>query len=234
MIRALALATLATLASACVVDDRNILVAGPTLHACEDAARRVSEVQACDFTGVCALDVPVAECCSELVACVHGVLSVNLYCDDGCMPACTTDAQCTPGAAFCNGMVCEACPEPNTCAACPMGTTQLERNGCLTCDCGPPSQCDRATGMVCDPGGMQICYPGQRCGVGCQAGEAGCCLDVCGLPGCASPAPLGCDTPCPVELGCAECQAVACRCDGMAWTCDAVCAPTTGACFFPG
>jgi hypothetical protein len=194
---------------------------------------RVSDLQACAFTGVCALPLPAAPaCCSEIVTCSGGVLGVHLYCADTCV-TCTGDLDCPRGESLCDGEQCAACPDPRACAPCAMGTTQLVRNGCATCECGPPSECEPADNTGCDPGDMLRCYPGQRCLAGCQPGESGCCINACALPGCASPAPLGCDTPCPIELGCQSCQAAACRCDGMAWTCDAVCAPATGACFFP-
>ena len=232
---ALALALVAgALAAACVVDDADVLTLGPVLRSCDEVPRRVSDRQACDFTGVCNLTLPGSPaCCAELVTCSGGALSVHPYCDDGCV-SCAGDAECPRGERLCDGQQCVACPDPSTCEPCGDGTQLLERNGCVTCECGPPAQCSPADNTPCDPmDPTSTCYPGLRCGAGCQAGEPGCCLNVCAAPGCSSPAPLGCDTPCPVELGCQTCQTAACRCDGMAWTCDAVCAPTTGACFFP-
>lgn len=229
---ALAVAAAAAVAG-CAIDDRDVLVVGPVLQACDEAFRRVSDHQACAFTGVCALPLPGAPaCCAELVACRAGTLSVTPYCDSGCI-SCGGDGDCPAGERLCDGSVCTPCPDPTTCAACAMGTVPVVRNGCTTCECGPASECTGAADPACDPMTGLVCYPGQRCGLGCLPEEPGCCLNVCSTPGCASPAPLGCDTPCPPNLGCPSCQTAGCRCDGMAWTCDAVCAEPTGACFFP-
>lgn len=233
--RATALAILvAACLAGCVVADGDVLVLGPTLHGCQEAVTRVSDHQACDFTDVCALPLPMSPtCCAELVACTGGSLSVRPYCDDGCV-TCDGDSDCEPGMRLCDGQQCVACPDVTSCATCPAGTAPITRNGCRTCECAPPSQCEASDPAGhCDPMNTQVCYPGQRCGDGCQPGEAGCCLNVCALPGCASPAPLGCDTPCRSANGCMTCQTTNCRCDGMAWTCDEVCADLTGACFFP-
>lgn len=227
-----ALALAAALAG-CVVDDRDVLVISPVLLACEDASRRISDHQACAFGGVCALPLPDSPaCCAELVACSDGTLSVHPYCDAGCV-SCGGDRDCPAGERLCDGRMCTPCVDPATCGPCAMGTVPIVRNGCATCACGPPSECELDPGDGCDAMTMETCYPGLRCGTGCLPDEPGCCLNVCAISGCASPAPLGCDTPCPPNLGCARCQATACRCDGMLWTCDAVCAAPTDVCFFP-
>ncbi|HVV84969.1 MAG TPA: hypothetical protein VHE35_18020 [Kofleriaceae bacterium] len=218
--------------AACVTTESDLLVVGPVLRSCDEAATRVSDHQACAFVDACALPLPEApSCCAELVTCTGGTLSVASYCDSACV-ACAGDRDCPAGERLCDGTVCVPCTDPQACAPCADGTVPVVRNDCSTCECGPASQCNPDPGAPACADAEQ-CYPGQRCGAGCQPDEPGCCLDVCAQPGCASPAPLGCDTPCPPELGCETCQATGCRCDGMVWTCDAVCAPTTNACFFP-
>ncbi len=226
-------ATAAALACACVADSGEVLVQGPVLVACEEAALRVSDRQACAFVSGCAIpsrDEP--RCCTDIVTCADGALTVQQYCAASCA-TCGADRECEPGRSLCDGDVCVACPDPATCMGCAPGVTPIVRNGCTTCECGPPSECE-LDAPACGPMGVLTCYPGQRCGAGCRPDEPGCCLNVCSPPGCSSPAPLGCDTPCPPNAGCMSCQTSACRCDGMTWSCDAVCADRTDACFFAG
>jgi hypothetical protein len=177
----------------------------------------------------CALDAPCARespadpmCCTDFAYCAMDGLVTSTTCDPSC--GCTADSECEYGVRICNGMTCELCQDPETvCPPCPVGWERLLRNGCGTCACAPPSECE-APGGLCDDQVSQ-CYAGAACADMCDAFTPGCCSNACGAPGCADPAPVGCYTDCPVELGCGTgiCATERCTCDGARWTCDAVC-----------
>lgn len=198
-------ALLAVALAACVAADEPVLTAGPTLRSCEEVQARQFDMQACDFDGVCTWS-------------------------DGGGPngtaCCTYFAVCTDGRLLVEPMC------PMECPACPMGLEPLRQNGCATCTCAPPSQCDSNDPNSCDP--SLTCYRGQVCADDTMPGQLDGCANVCAAPGCAEPAPLGCRMDCPMELGCATtCMATACTCAMGVWSCTPVCSDIVGPCFLP-
>jgi hypothetical protein len=196
--------TTALLAAACVAADEPVLTAGPTLRSCADVQMRQFDLQACEFDGVCTWSDAA---------------------DPNGAACCTYFAVCNEGRLLVESMC------PMECTDCPMGTVPLRQNGCATCTCAPPSQCDDIDGMACDP--SLTCYRGQVCADATMPGQLDGCANVCAAPGCAEPAPLGCRMDCPMELGCATCMATACTCDAGVWSCAPVCSDVVGPCFLP-
>ena len=192
--------------AACVAADEPVLSAGPTLTSCMDVLDRQFDQQACSFDGVCTwsdAEPNGQACCTYFAVCAEGRLLVEPMCGTG---------------------------DPGMCAACPAGTEPVMSGGCATCTCAPPSQCDGTTDG-CDP--TEVCYRGQVCAQDCAPGQLECCANVCALPGCAEPAPLGCRMDCPMELGCAQCMGTACTCTAGVWSCTPVCSDVVGPCFLP-
>jgi hypothetical protein len=112
------------------------------------------------------------------------------------------------------------CPSTASCPDCPAGWVRLAADGCATCVCAPPSECE-TPGTDC--AGGETCYAGAACADGCDAFTAGCCANTCSPSGCAGPAPVGCQVECPGELGCTLCAHSACTCGGDRWDCEAIC-----------
>jgi hypothetical protein len=174
----------------------------------------------CALAGPCERPLPAnPACCTDYAYCTTSGLVVESVCSPDC--ACEVDTSCSYGEAMCTNSVCAPCPATDACPPCPEGWMPLLRNGCASCECAPPSQCD-ALGENCSDE-QQICYAGASCAAGCDATQPGCCDNVCALPGCTDPAPVGCYTDCPPELGCELCATDHCICDGLRWTCDALC-----------
>jgi hypothetical protein len=182
--------------------------------------------QACAFDGTCTMpSTNNAMCCTDSAYCRQGHLVVDHSCNPDCTP-CTDDTQCQKGAAICNGTVCEPCPNPTCGTQCPIGWVHLQRNGCATCDCAPPSTC---TAGPTTTGGCvgAVCYRGGDCATGCNAATAGCCSDQCAAAGCPEPIPVGCLAPCSAAqtgAGCTTCATDHCTCTAGAWKCTIVCA----------
>ncbi|HUJ60637.1 MAG TPA: hypothetical protein VLX92_19180 [Kofleriaceae bacterium] len=220
MIRALVLVALC----ACTVD-RDVLVANQTITTCPEALAGASG-QACAFTGTCDGNPgSPSSCCSDTAYCEGGALVVNHACNPDCAP-CTDDRQCTLGAAICTNDVCEPCPSTASCTACPAGWTRLARNGCPTCDCAPPSDCNGATtANACLAVSSGICYVGADCTSGCAPGDEGCCSNQCAAQGCTGPIPVGCMASCASSgVTCATtCVADHCDCVAGQWKCTAAC-----------
>ncbi len=178
---------------------------------------------ACDFIGSCG--APVGACCTQNVECAGGlVVGAPLSCEVGCVE-CHVDRDC-PATQLCDGARCLPCPFPpdgSACLPCPVPLERVVRNSCATCDCRPPSQCHGDA--ECAAGDR--CLPGQACDPACPAPDSlACCANACGASSCPFPVPLGCVSACPPEVLCpGPCISTACRCDGMTWTCDRVCAP---------
>jgi hypothetical protein len=180
----------------------------------------------------CALDAPCARpspdesaCCTDTASCPAGALWLERACRPEC--ACRDDAQCAFGRTICVDLRCQACPPTDVCAPCPPRWVRLTRNGCATCQCGPPSQCDHPMEPCMDGGSAGrpgICYPGESCAAGCDPWQPGCCSNACSQEGCAMPAPLGCLTECPPDVACGACAADSCECDGARWMCAPICA----------
>ena len=196
--------TVAAALAACVAADEPVLTAGPTLTTCAEVELRQFDLQACAFDGVCTWTGTVEP---------NGVV------------CCTHFAVCSEGRLIVESMC------PMDCPPCPAGTAPLLQNGCATCTCAPPSQCDGTAPMACDP--ALVCYRGQVCAGDTQPGQLDGCANVCAAPGCAEPAPLGCRMDCPMEPSCASCMATDCRCDAGVWSCTPVCSDTVGPCFLP-
>lgn len=196
-------------------DARPTTDAGPVITTCEQALQS-------DAGQRCAPDLtcadPVSTCCTQVATCVDGVLATELQCE---CTDCTADDGCAAGAQICQDLACVDCPIADTCTACPEGLVWLERNGCTTCTCAPPSQCD-ATG-ACEAG---TCIRGARCSDGCPDDDFGCCASVCTTnPECPAPAPQGCDVACDLDhQACGNCVTIDCTCTGDTWTCGQTCA----------
>lgn len=224
------LAFVAIVTAACVTADGDVLSVGELLTSCDQVARRSSDDQACAFADVCAVpDADDPTCCQTFVACVDGLLQFEPYCSPNCR-GCMTDAECGFGVGWCEGTACVACPDPGACPPCSDGQVPLVRNGCPSCQCAPPSECDGGPG-ACGP--VEVCYPGMVCATGCDPNQSDCCANVCAAAGCPSPAPLGCDTTC-ADPTCAEgCVTTACECVDTRWVCRSACGTRTGVCFQP-
>lgn len=227
-----AVVTLALALAACVAADEPVLTSGPPLTTCAEVMARRFDQQLCDFDGVCTWPEPSdpggTGCCTSFAVCAEGRLVIESMCADAC-GTCMDDSGCLPGRAWCEGSTCVACPEPAACPPCPPGTEPVMRNGCPSCTCAPPSACPDDN-LCASP---ETCYPGQVCAEGCRPGDRACCANVCALPGCAEPAPLGCRMECPAELNCASCMATACTCAAGVWACTPVCSDVVGPCFLP-
>ncbi len=227
-----AIALLACALASCVAADAPVLTAGPTLTTCAQVEARANDLQPCDFDGVCSWSDPVnpdgTTCCTYFAVCAEQRLVIEPMCAPGCQ-ACMTDGNCPSGEAWCTGSTCTACPPPDMCPPCPMGTVPIVRNGCPTCTCAPASECiDPAS---CDAPVGEQCYRGQVCSDGCAPGDAGCCANVCAAPGCSEPAPQGCRMDCLMDPNCPQCMATDCVCTNGLWSCTPVCSDVVGPCF---
>jgi hypothetical protein len=162
-----------------------------------------------------------ATCCTDVATC----MPAGLVLDQSCRPECncTSDAACTFGAQICRGH-CVACPPTDLCPPCPDGWVALERNGCATCQCGPPPQCDTPEASCAPDDPNRVCYAGASCASGCDAAVPGCCSNACAARGCTGPAPLGCvSSTCAPGNGCAVCATTSCTCVDTRWVCEAAC-----------
>lgn len=133
--------------------------------------------------------------------------------------ACVGHSNCEFGQLCFHGR-CEPCGPANCSDPCPFAAPRVEllRNGCVTCECEPRSECSQD--IDC-PGG-QVCYIGLQCEEGC-AGLSCCLGNQCSVPGCASPAAVDC-----ALVGCADgqicsrlCPPPVCECDSQQWVCAA-------------
>jgi hypothetical protein len=203
----------------------------------EQAVLEVSQVTSCDgawlatagaacaFAGTCnRVDPADPVCCTDTAYCNNGALVADRACNPDCT-GCADDRECAPGAAICTAGHCTPCPSTINCQACPQGWQRLERNGCATCDCAPPSQCNPGPTVPGTTNGCvlpEVCYPGKRCTPGCAPGDD-CCANTCSAPGCPGPAPVGCFMPC-VNMPCMQCAAESCECmPNGSWFCTPRC-----------
>jgi hypothetical protein len=229
---AVRLALLALVLGACTADAVVLDDPKGVVVTC-DQAWQAPPGQPCALAGPCDRDSPFdPTCCTDYAYCAMGTLVVDTACAPSC--GCADDRACTYGAQICDADVCIACPSIAACATCPVGWVPLQRNGCPTCACAPPPACD-VPGDVCPAAPDEVCYAGASCADKCDASTPGCCSNICAAPGCQGPAPVGCFTDCPPELGCDRvCATAACKCDGAGWTCDAVCVDqVTVSCVYP-
>lgn len=174
----------------------------------------------CRLTESCERRSPTSpECCTEFAACADGGLVRSRACQAGCGRSCTADSEC--GFAMICEERCGTCPDTSACPACPRDWQPLDRNGCPTCDCGPPRDC--SLGIRCDADGeVGRCYQGQACARGCDPDDLACCNLVCALPGCPEPAPSGCVTACAQCRG-QPCTLDDCVCESGRWVCLELC-----------
>jgi hypothetical protein len=219
-----ALAVAATLLAACtfqqqVLDDPEGVVTN-----CDEAWLGF-EAAPCAFDTLCERPSPIdPACCTDYAYCTEDGLFFAESCADSC--GCRSDLECNYGEAICESTLCEPCPDTTLCERCPDGWLPLLRNGCPTCACAPPSECELDDpGQPCDPDGNtgEVCYAGSRCADGCDASQAGCCANACSVPGCEGSAPMGCLMDCDPGQGCGLCAADYCECDGVTWSCIPVC-----------
>jgi hypothetical protein len=91
---------------------------------------------------------------------------------DGATP-CATDADCTPGAQWCEENACVDCDNSALLCriACPEGTGLVTRNECHPCVC----EADNACLSDGDCGPSQRCEPGDDCLDWCPDGDPSCC-----------------------------------------------------------
>jgi hypothetical protein len=180
---------------------------------CNDALANGMTGDKC--TGSFHCEGPARPCCKTTVDCNKGTLAFNNVCDS-C--TCTNDNDCLPGN-WCVNAFCRSCP---ILTACPFPLVLLVRNGCGWCTVA--SQC--STDTSCTPPGSipngQVCYAGQPCVPGCDAGSACCSGNICGAPGCGSTAHLDCTL-----VGCPEGQTCnvldprpTCTCFNGQWSCN--------------
>jgi hypothetical protein len=174
----------------------------------------------CSFAGMCFRAWSSGSgCCTHSAYCGASGLVVETSCNSDCA-ACTDDRDCIKGASICTAQRCTLCPVLPSCPQCPNGWQRLERNGCPTCDCAPPSEC-----VPTDPNSCvsdELCYTGAHCTAGCAPGDD-CCTNVCSAQGCQGPAPLGCLKTCTNNPQCQQCAAQSCECVGGNWVCTERC-----------
>lgn len=192
---------------------------------CDEVWRMGSSGAPCAFVGGCERPLPYQpECCTDYAYCGDDGLVMDTVCDEGC--GCGIDFDCPYGEAVCESPTCVPCPRTELCGECPPGFVPLVRNGCATCTCAPPPECEAAYAYYpydcADPG--EMCYAGSVCADGCDPFTAGCCANTCSAAGCAGPAPLGCFTPCVDGTG-DGCATVACECVQGSWSCESAPAP---------
>jgi hypothetical protein len=186
----------------------------PVFVDCADVFSKAHAGDACKLEKDCSQDL---KCSRQIARCVNGVLFFST--EDGC-PDCKDDLECGSQVLCIDGH-CTACPVPKNCPACPGDYKYLTRNGCQTCECGPPPECVAAK-AGCDSGYQ--CMLGAYCVQGCS--RLDCCVNVCAEPGCAEPAPLGCLMECDDTSCDGPCKAEVCYCDldTKSWTCKGFCA----------
>lgn len=246
----LTIAVAAAVLAGCTVEHQVLNGDDVPVTTCEQVWLTGAPGDPCALTSQCTRDSPTDPmCCFDYAYCRMGALVMDTTCNPDCS-SCADDHGCVEGAAVCNGMACEPCAPPNPggmCAQCPPGWVNMTRNGCMTCECAPPSECDPinpdGTGVMCqdpnDPNGGE-CYPGMRfADPGCAPDDPGCFANVCSISGCQGPAPLGCFTSCddPAMPPCAQCATTACECDPGTgtWACAQICldqTPVSLNCFF--
>jgi len=217
------LAVALALLTACTVEHQVLDDPSGVVTSCDEAWTVGQTGAPCAFEAPCDQSDPFDPmCCTDYAYCSSEGLVMDIVCDPSC--GCDLDEQCTFGAAICEDRRCVDCPPTDLCGACPDGWVPLTRNGCPTCQCAPPSECD-FPGDSCDPGGTtgEICYGGQTCAEGCDGTQPGCCSNACSAAGCPDRAPVGCFMECPSASPCTLCAAGTCECDGVAWQCTAVC-----------
>jgi hypothetical protein len=225
-------AWVAGLVAACTAERQVLQNPAGVITSCDAVWNGAQKGAPCSFADRCERGTPGDSiCCTDLATCVDEVLVLDQTCRTECN--CSDDSQCAFGAELCEGR-CFACPSTDVCPPCPDGWVPLQRNGCATCQCGPPPQCD-TPGELCDPTGPgTVCYSGASCAEGCGANVPGCCSNTCAALGCSDPAPIGCVTACRPELGCSLCATSSCSCVDSAWVCDAICVENiNGVCSYP-
>jgi hypothetical protein len=204
--------------------DHVVLVATPLISTCS-AAFAAGSGSPCNLAESCSQAMASdPDCCTDTASCSDGKLVLGSDCIHLCK-ACTTDSQCQPAEAICNGTICEACPPVDSCTACPAGWSRLMRNGCQVCDCAPPATCSTGASVSSNSClGGEMCYPGADCTSGCTTGELGCCSDQCAAAGCTGPIPVGCLATCSAaQAGCTTCAATSCTCESGQWSCTVGC-----------
>ncbi len=191
----------------------------PPITDCE-AARLGVDGDRCDLFDRCLWSDPApGGCCTTRATCEQSVLSIDTGCGTEC-GLCGPDRDCPFGEAFCQGDRCTPCPETAPCPPCPAGWVPLERNGCPSCECAPPSQCDVLSPATCLP--PDRCYIGALCAEGCESFD--CCVNVCSNAECIPIAFEGCPTACSTISGCSECALEQCECmPGGTWVCRERC-----------
>lgn len=182
---------------------------GPLWVDCEAALRSARVGDAC--SGITSCSAADAGCCVEQVRCSSGVISLVTRDCTAC-GTCAEDRECGTRE-WCVAGRCQSCPEVTNCRACLLPQVQLMRNGCRTCDCGPPSECGGC--------GERACVESRYCQAGCSG--AGCCVLQCEAPSC-GPGVVGCAMPCGA-VPCRFCVASRCVCEAGSWRCEPVCAP---------
>ncbi len=199
---------------ACGLPGGDVLMKRTTLPltTCEEAFMRGQVGDACQGITTCKRDL--VPCCTETLECSGVIVGIKRDCSN-CSPCADEDA-CQLGTVCLSGR-CEPCPKVNEkCAECPDGLVPFERNGCATCDCGPPPEC---------PPQASNCVPGAYCAASCTG--TACCAKFLAQPGACSPNPTGCSMECGPTSCPGACFAAACTCEGSTWSCAAKCAPKT-------
>jgi len=217
---ALAIAALAAglaLAHACT--SPSAVLELPPIFDCE-VARLGADGDLCSLPEPCVWSEPAAGgCCTTRASCPGGRLALDTGCGSECGP-CNGDDDCAFGRGFCHTGRCTPCPGAGPCAPCPPGWVPLQRNGCPSCECAPPSQCDILEPSTCPP--PNRCYIGTRCSEACTSFD--CCVNVCSNAECIPVAPEGCAAPCRVTAGCSACALEECQClPGGVWGCRERC-----------
>jgi hypothetical protein len=190
---------------------------------CEQA-RLGADGDSCALPEACLWSEPSVGggCCTVRAACRQFELAIETGCGSTCDACPRGDLDCPFGAALCLGGLCTPCPRTDGCPPCPAGWVPFGRNGCPTCECTPPSQCDVFVPASCPA--PDRCYIGAFCAEGCDAFD--CCVNVCSNGDCIPIAFEGCPVPCTRTPGCSSCALEQCEClPGGTWSCRERCVP---------
>lgn len=198
----------------------------PEIRDCE-VARLGAQGDACALPEPCLWTEPSGGtgCCAHRATCTNGRLLVETSCSADC-ELCGHDLDCAFGEEFCapgpEHAECVPCLPAGPCPPCPGGWVPLQRNGCPSCECAPPKQCEIFEPASCPS--PDRCYIGQRCAEGCSGID--CCVNVCSGGDCVPIVWEGCPVACSATPGCGSCALEGCTCmPGGQWACRERCIP---------
>ncbi len=164
------------------------------------------------------------EICQPGDLCLDWCLAGDPACCYGnqCVPGggdlCTSDADCTAGAEWCEAGRCVQCDNSGLACflACVEGEELAERNGCFPCECVPITECKSDADCADDA----VCLAGDLCLFYCPAGDPTCCYGNT----CVGGSGAACSSDADCAAGFEWCEAGRCvACDNSGQYCDLAC-----------